>query len=98
MANFQFLHAADIHLDSPLRNLEADPEAPASRIRNASRAALSNLVNLALAEKVPLVVIAGDLFDGDWPDWRTGHFMVGQLARLTQAGIRGCNDPRESRR
>lgn len=88
MTSFRFLHVADIHLDSPLRGLEADPEAPASRIRDASRVALSNLVDLALAEQVPLVVVAGDLFDGDWPEWRTGHFMVGQLVRLTRAGIR----------
>ena len=33
MAKFRFVHAADIHLDSPLRGLEADPGAPAELIR-----------------------------------------------------------------
>lgn len=88
MPDFRFLHVADVHLDSPLRGLEVDPDAPASRIRQASREALTNLVAFAIEEAVPLVVIAGDLFDGDWQDWRTGHFLTGQLARLTREGVR----------
>ena len=86
MAGLRFLHLADLHLDSPLRGLEA--EAPALRIREASRRALANAVQFALDEALPLVVIAGDLFDGDWKDWRTGHFLLGQVGRLTRAGIR----------
>ncbi len=86
MAGLRFLHLADLHLDSPLRGLEA--EAPAVRIREASRRALANAVQFALDEALPLVVIAGDLFDGDWKDWRTGHFLLGQVARLTRAGVR----------
>ncbi len=86
MAGLRFLHLADLHLDSPLRGLEA--EAPALRIREASRRALANAVQFALDEALPLVVVAGDLFDGDWKDWRTGHFLVEQVGRLTRAGIR----------
>ncbi|MGI4975388.1 MAG: metallophosphoesterase family protein [Janthinobacterium lividum] len=86
MAGLRFLHLADLHLDSPLRGLEA--EAPAVRIREASRQALAKAVQFALDEALPLVVIAGDLFDGDWKDWRTGHFLLGQVARLTRAGVR----------
>jgi len=37
MATFRFLHCADLHLDSPLRGLEANPDAPADRIRSATR-------------------------------------------------------------
>ncbi len=86
LASFRFLHAADLHLDSPLRGLEAD--APAERIRDATRLALVNLVDLALAERVGFVLLAGDLYDGDWRDWRTGQFLVQQLARLKREGIR----------
>ena len=42
---FKFLHAADIHLDSPLRGLDQDETAPKERIRNATRVALKNLVD-----------------------------------------------------
>ncbi len=88
MTSFRFLHAADLHIDSPLRGLEADPDAPADRIRTATRAAYTNLVDLALREQVAFVLIAGDLFDGEWQDWRTGQFFAQETARLTRAGIR----------
>jgi len=88
MPDFRILHCADIHLDSPLRGLEAESDAPVERIRLATRDALTNMVNLALAESVRLVLIAGDLYDGDWPDWRTGQFLLRQIERLTRAGIR----------
>ncbi|WP_161600748.1 metallophosphoesterase family protein [Teichococcus oryzae] len=88
MPSFRFLHAADLHLDSPLRGLDADLSAPAARIRGASREALAALVDVALGEKVDFVVIAGDLYDGDWSDFRTGQALVASLAKLTRAGIR----------
>ncbi len=93
----RFLHAADIHLDSPLRGLDSDDGAPAERIRTATRRALGRLVDLALAEDVAFLLISGDIYDGDWPDYRTGIFFVQQMARLTRAGkkviaIRGNHD------
>nr|WP_294564534.1 DNA repair exonuclease [uncultured Rhodopila sp.] len=87
MATFRFLHCADVHLDSPLRGLEANPDAPADRIRRATRRALENLVDFVLREKLDFVVAAGDLYDGDWQDWRTGQFLIAQIGRLTAAGI-----------
>ena len=48
MATFRFLHCADLHLDSPLRGLEDDPDAPVETIRRATRRALENLVGLIL--------------------------------------------------
>lgn len=85
MPDFTFLHAADLHLDSPLRGLDA--AAPTERIRGASRQALTNLVTLAVECRVAFVLLAGDLYDGDWKDWRTGQFLAQQLARLTREGI-----------
>lgn len=82
-----FLHAADIHLDSPLRGLDAYPGAPVEAIRGATRRAFTNLVDLALEESVSGVLIAGDLYDGDWKDFSTGLFLVSQLTRLGRAGI-----------
>ncbi len=84
---FTFLHAADIHLDSPLRGIERYEQAPVERLRGATRRALENLVDLALRERVGLVLIAGDLYDDDWDDFRTGLFFAAQMARLDAAGI-----------
>jgi DNA repair protein SbcD/Mre11 len=84
---FTFLHAADIHLDSPLRGLEAYPDAPVEQIRLAARRAFDNLVELALVEKVAFVLLAGDLYDGDWKDYNTGLYFVSRMGRLRDAGI-----------
>ncbi len=83
----RILHAADIHLDSPLQKLDAYEHAPVHQIRGASRRALENLVRLAIDQSVDLVVIAGDLYDGDWPDQNTGLFFVAQASKLVKAGI-----------
>lgn len=83
----KFVHTADIHLDSPLRGLSAYPDAPAERVRTATRDAFYNLITQAIEESVDFVVIAGDVYDGDWKDFNTGLFFVRQMGRLRQAGI-----------
>ncbi|WP_238121161.1 MULTISPECIES: metallophosphoesterase family protein [unclassified Xanthobacter] len=85
-SSFQFLHAADIHLDSPLRGLSLRG-AEAAAFTGASRQALDNLVSTAIAEKVAFVVIAGDIYDGDWRDFSTGHVFVRQMGRLARENI-----------
>lgn len=84
---FEFIHAADIHLDSPLRGLERYEGAPVDEIRLATRRALENLVQLALERKVAFVLVAGDLFDGDWKDYNTGLFFAKQMSRLREGNI-----------
>lgn len=84
---FQFIHAADIHLDSPLRGLMQFEGAPVERIRSATREAFQNLVQLAIDERVAFVLIAGDLWDCDWPDSGPGLFFIREVARLDKAGI-----------
>ncbi|OAI45953.1 hypothetical protein AYO44_12185 [Planctomycetaceae bacterium SCGC AG-212-F19] len=85
---FSFIHAADLHLDSPLRGLDQYEGAPVKAIRIAARRALDNLVNLAIRQRVAFVLIAGDVYDGDWEDANTGFFFVQQMARLQTQGIR----------
>ncbi|RAR58385.1 DNA repair exonuclease SbcCD nuclease subunit [Paraburkholderia unamae] len=84
----KFIHAADIHLDSPLHGLSAYPDAPAAQLRNATREALRLLVDRAIEEEVAFVIIAGDLYDGDWKDHNTGIYFGQQMGRLRKAGIR----------
>lgn len=87
LTGVRILHAADLHLDSPLRDLARYEGAPVERIRDASRRALGKLVTLCLDEPVDLVLFAGDLFDGEWRDYRTGLFFCAQMSRLRAAGI-----------
>lgn len=88
MSTFRFLHAADIHLDSPLRGLSVYEGLPAERLRRATRDAFDNLVQAALSEQVDFLVIAGDLFDGDWRDMSTGLYFARAMGRLAEAGVR----------
>ncbi len=83
----KFIHVADIHLDSPLKGLELYEGAPVDEIRGATRQALVRLVDLAIDEEVDFLLIAGDLYDGDWRDHNTGLFMVRQMSRLREAGV-----------
>jgi DNA repair exonuclease SbcCD nuclease subunit len=83
----KFVHAADIHLDSPLVGLERYEGAPVAELRGATRKALENLVQLSIDEAVDLVLIAGDVFDGDWKDYNTGLFFARQMVRLRDARI-----------
>ncbi|MEA3241599.1 MAG: DNA repair exonuclease, partial [Pseudomonadota bacterium] len=84
----KFIHTADIHLDSPLKGLEIHEDAPVEAIRGATRRAFENLISLAIEEDVDFVLIAGDLYDGDWRDYNTGLFFVRQMGKLDAAGIK----------
>lgn len=83
----RFIHAADIHLDSPLRGLGSYEDMPVDVLRGATRAAFTRLVDQALALEVDFMVIAGDLYDGDWKDHNTGIYFARQMGRLGNGGI-----------
>src|SRR3569832_2481831 len=83
----RFLHASDLHLDSTLRGLDRNVGAPVDDVRGATRRAFENLISTALHERVDLVVISGDLYDGDWPDHNTGLFFVKGVTQLAEEGI-----------
>jgi exonuclease SbcD len=83
----KLLHAADLHIDSPLRGLEKYQDAPADTIRAATRRAMENLVAVALDEQVDAVLLAGDIYDGDWRNYDTGLFFQRQLGALAEADI-----------
>ena len=87
MTSFRFLHAADIHLDSPLTGLAGIEGRAAERIRAAPRTAFEALVERAIADQVDFLVIAGDLYDGTWRDYKTGLFFAEQMGLLKQAKI-----------
>jgi DNA repair exonuclease SbcCD nuclease subunit len=94
---FKMVHAADLHLDSPLTGLVRYEGAPVEEVRGATRRALENLVSLCLEEQARLLLLAGDLYDGDWRDYSTGLFFSAQMERLREAGtqvvwIRGNHD------
>lgn len=88
MDEFRFLHAADLHLDSPLLGLTEKSGDYARLVADASRRAFNDMIELAISTECRFVVLAGDVFDGDLRDTQCGLFFINGMARLQKAGIR----------
>lgn len=91
----RFLHIADVHLDTAFAGRSDDLR---NRLRQASCDAFARCVDVAIAEKVDAVLIAGDLFDGAHLSFATERFLLAQLGGLADAGIQvvyatGNHDP-----
>jgi exonuclease SbcD len=80
----RLLHTADVHLGA--RHADLGDRAATQRERQF--AAFVATVDLALAEKVDLVLIAGDLFDSNVQPRRSVERAAAQLKRLVDARIR----------
>jgi DNA repair exonuclease SbcCD nuclease subunit len=94
---FTFVHAADLHLDSPLRSLRAS-EPLARLLRDATFGAFRGVVDLCVQRRADFLLLAGDLFDARDRSVRARLFLRSELERLHAAGIRtfivhGNHDP-----
>lgn len=76
------MHAADIHLDSPMAGIAQRDPALAELTYDCIRRAFSNLVDQAVAEDVAFLLIAGDLYDDSWKHYETGLFFAAEMRRL----------------
>jgi exonuclease SbcD len=84
---FRFVHAADLHLDSPLRSLALRDPALADLIGNATRRAFTGIVRICLEERVDALLLSGDLYDGEQTSMKTARFLADQIDLLHQAGV-----------
>ena len=60
---FTFIHAADLHLDTPFIGLSHLPQNVREVVKESTFAALDNLVQLCWDQKVDFLIIAGDVYD-----------------------------------
>ena len=95
---YRFLHAADLHLDSPFKGLAQTDAELAAGLRDASLQALDNLVDCAIRSRCHFVVLCGDIYDGLKRGARAQLRLRDAAARLHEAGIRlfllhGNHDP-----
>jgi DNA repair exonuclease SbcCD nuclease subunit len=65
MKKISFIHAADLHLDSPMIGLKHLPENIFNRVKESTFTALKKLTVTAIERHVDFVIIAGDIFDGE---------------------------------
>ncbi|OXT01572.1 hypothetical protein B7H23_00925 [Notoacmeibacter marinus] len=99
MSQFCFVHAADLHLGTRFHGLAIRDEATARHFAQATRTALSRLVDRTIEAEAAFLLLAGDIYDGEWQDLSTGLDFAAQMARLARAGIpvfmlRGNHDAR----
>lgn len=99
----KFIHAADVHLDSPLDGLRRLDQSTANRMQQASRRSLETIIQTALDQQVDAVLVAGDLFDGPVKDAGAGLWVDSQFKRLVRADIpivliRGNHDAQSNAR
>ncbi len=98
MAIVRFVHAADLHLDSPFRGLREVEPAIGAELREATFAAYDKIIDLCLAERVDALLVAGDIYDARDRSLRAQLRFRDGLQRLADAGIRsfvchGNHDP-----
>jgi DNA repair exonuclease SbcCD nuclease subunit len=84
----KFVHAADLHLDSPLQALARHEPRQVERMRRAGREAFERLIDLCIVQEAAFLVIAGDLYDHDCPNMQIAVFLRKELRRLEEKGIR----------
>ncbi|HVB04911.1 MAG TPA: DNA repair exonuclease [Acidimicrobiales bacterium] len=99
--SFSFVHAADLHLDTPFSGVHAVAPQVATALRDASLAALDAIVDLAISRSAAFVLFAGDVYDGAERGLRAQLRFRDNLARLSRSGIasfvvHGNHDPVES--
>lgn len=95
---FRFIHAADLHLDTPFKGLQQLPAPIRDRITRSTFVSFENLVELALAEQVDFVLFAGDIYDTSARSLQAQLQFKQGLEKLSRAGIssfivHGNHDP-----
>lgn len=96
-----FVHAADIHLDSPMEGLTADAhQAPAvaRAAREATFAVLERIVQTCIEVNADFLLLAGDVYDREYRSARAQLHLHGALAKLAEHDVRtfmvhGNHDP-----
>jgi DNA repair exonuclease SbcCD nuclease subunit len=100
---FRFLHAGDLHLDSPITGLSAvAPREVLDVLRAATTEAWRSIVRTAVEESVDFVLIAGDVFEVANPTLLGQTRFRDGLAELANHGIRsyvvhGNHDPMDGK-
>ncbi len=98
MTRLRFVHAADLHLDSPFTGLMDVEGSVGAVLREATFAAYDAIVDLCVSERVDALLVAGDVYDGADHSLRAQIKFVDGLRRLDNADIRsficyGNHDP-----
>ncbi|EPR4668772.1 metallophosphoesterase family protein [Listeria monocytogenes] len=87
MKEIQFLHMADLHLDSPFIGLSTLPQPLFSAIQESTFQSLERITTVAIKEAVDFVLIAGDIYDSEDQSVRAQARFAKEMKRLEAASI-----------
>lgn len=95
---FRFVHAADLHLDTPFSGIGKVAPEVADALREASLLALDHLVDLTVRRGARFLLLAGDSYDGPSRGLRAQRRLHAAVRRLEDAGVEvfivhGNHDP-----
>ena len=98
MESLRFIHAADLHLDSPFRGLAQTAPKLRDQLQSATLGALERIVDHTIQSKADFLVIAGDLYDSKDRSLRALVAFRRQMERLAERDIsvyivHGNHDP-----
>lgn len=82
-----FIHAADLHLDSPFKGLAHTPIHIFNEIKESTFLALDHLVEAAISKQVDFILISGDLFDNEKQSLKAQIRLKKAFERLEEKAI-----------
>src|SRR5699024_7035369 len=83
----RFIHAADLHLDTPFSGLEQTSNELAEKLREAPFVSFTKIVDLAIEKAVDFVLLSGDLYNTKQVNIKAQSLFIEQLKRLEKAEI-----------
>lgn len=83
----KFIHAADLHLDSPFIGLKTLPDFIWNAIYLSTFSALTTIVDSAIEEKVDFICLVGDIYDNDERSVKAQAYLRNEMERLNKAEI-----------
>lgn len=84
----RFIHAADLHLDSPYKGLKDLSGQLADTVMHSTFQSLKNIVEAAIQENVDFVLFAGDIYDLKDRSIRAQVLFKQQMEKLKECDIR----------
>lgn len=87
MKQITFIHAADLHLDSPMVGLKHLPDHILKRIRESTFLAFQKLTKAAIEKEVDFIILAGDLFDGEDRSLKAQSKLRKEMTKLNEKNI-----------
>lgn len=84
----KFIHAADLHLDTPFLTVEGFSKQLQYNLQRSTYSAATKMFDTAIRERVDFVILAGDTYDNTDRSLNAQEFLKNQFLRLKENNIK----------